>query len=476
MAELLDVFFEFQGKVDAVMNDIAAAAGMQPSVIVFLISLICCLPNALVLLAMPHGFMKHFYGGLSGLIICWTSFGTKSLPALTVPVLLSYLIIVLIPKKAGMIVVALNFTYLILQHTLLSSEQVWKEGGMDHTGALMVLVLKLSSAAFAVQDGFLDENNADKPLRPFQKEKRLKSIPNPLEFFGYIYCAGSASVGPQYEIKDYLDWARGSGPWANKKMPSTILPGLYSFAQAVICAGIHVYMQGAGFVLSFFDTPEYAAKNVVERLVFIYLLGVQTRFKYYFVWSFAESTMRFIGIAYETDKEGKTQWTRTEQMRIEHVELATSSADMVNFWNMGTNKWLRYYCYERIPGKFNLAFTQITSSVWHGLNSGYFMMFGTSVFFVEAGRIVFKFGKTLSQPLQLPWKALMWVFWQVQLNYMAMPFIIVALEKSLYVWGSVYYIPHILLAVIIVSDKLFGKKEKKADKDGAKKEEKKKDQ
>jgi lysophospholipid acyltransferase len=135
---------------------------------------------------------------------------------------------------------------------------------------------------------------------------------------------------------------------------------------------------------------------------------------------------------------------------------------MVNNWNIGTSKWLRNYCYARTEE--NLAFTQITSSVWHGLNPGYFMMFGTSVFFVDAGRVVFNWGKKIPASLQVPWKAFMWFFWQFQLNYMAMPFIIVALEKSLYVWGSVYYIPHVLLAIIIIFGKLFPtKKEKKGE-------------
>lgn len=131
---------------------------------------------------------------------------------------------------------------------------------------------------------------------------------------------------------------------------------------------------------------------------------------------------------------------------------------------MGTNKWLRFYCYQRTED--NLAFTQITSSVWHGLNLGYFMMFGTSVFFVAAGRVVYKLGSKVPASLQLPWNALMWFFWQFQLNYMAMPFIIVALEKSLYVWGSVYYIPHILLGLILLYDKI-APKEKKEMKDKA---------
>ncbi len=69
---------------------------------------------------------------------------------------------------------------------MLASEQVWKDGGMDHTGALMVLVLKLSSAAFAVQDGFLKED-PEHPLRTFQKEKRVMRVPNVLEFFGYVF-------------------------------------------------------------------------------------------------------------------------------------------------------------------------------------------------------------------------------------------------------------------------------------------------
>ena len=54
-------------------------------------------------------------------------------------------------------------------------------------------------------------------------------------------------------------------------------------------------------------------------------------------------------------------------------------------WNISTNKWLRYICYERVHSQV-AVFT--LSSVWHGFYGGYYLMFFTASLFFSAGRYV----------------------------------------------------------------------------------------
>lgn len=74
-------------------------------------------------------------------------------------------------------------------------------------GALMVLTLKVSSAAFNYEDGLLKEDD----LRDAQKRYRLVKMPSLTAYFGYCLNCGTHLAGPVYEFKDYMDWIEGKG-------------------------------------------------------------------------------------------------------------------------------------------------------------------------------------------------------------------------------------------------------------------------
>jgi hypothetical protein len=57
-------------------------------------------------------------------------------------------------------------------------------------------------------------------------------------------------------------------------------------------------------------------------------------------------------------------------------------------WNIQTQRWLVYVCYERLPPAYNTHATMLLSAMWHGPYLGYFMTFTTAAFIVEANRKV----------------------------------------------------------------------------------------
>ena len=65
---------------------------------------------------------------------------------------------------------AFTFTYLIRCHTMLDSGSSWRQGNMDATGSLMILVLKLCSCAITYSDSLKDEkvgsSQLDNAVRP----------------------------------------------------------------------------------------------------------------------------------------------------------------------------------------------------------------------------------------------------------------------------------------------------------------------
>ncbi|GKC19952.1 lysophospholipid acyltransferase 1, partial [Tanacetum coccineum] len=92
-------------------------------------------------------------------------------------------------------------------HVYHMSGDAWKEGGIDATGALMMLTMKVISCPFNYNDGLLKEED----LRESQKKNRLLKLPFLIEYMGLCLCYGSHFAGPVYESKDYLDLTEGKG-------------------------------------------------------------------------------------------------------------------------------------------------------------------------------------------------------------------------------------------------------------------------
>lgn len=73
-------------------------------------------------------------------------------------------------------------------------------------GPLMVLTQKVTSLAFSLHDGL-----ARKPedLTPFQKQQLIRKVPNPLEYYSYVFHFHAVMVGPTVLFADYTDFING---------------------------------------------------------------------------------------------------------------------------------------------------------------------------------------------------------------------------------------------------------------------------
>jgi lysophospholipid acyltransferase len=73
---------------------------------------------------------------------------------------------------------------------------------------MMVLTLKVTSAAINYQDGLIKDEDS---LRSAQKKYQLRDLPSPIAFAGYCLSCGTHLAGPVFEIKDYMDWTEDKG-------------------------------------------------------------------------------------------------------------------------------------------------------------------------------------------------------------------------------------------------------------------------
>ena len=93
------------------------------------------------------------------------------------------------------------------------------------------------------------------------------------------------------------------------------------------------------------------------------------------------------------DAEGHSTWDDIANINIPWVEMAPNFKILLDSWNIRTNIWLRECVYKRVtpqgrkPGFKSTILTFMTSAVWHGTYSGYYLTFALGGFVQTAARL-----------------------------------------------------------------------------------------
>ncbi|EPS74023.1 hypothetical protein M569_00723, partial [Genlisea aurea] len=446
------------------ISTMASAIGVSVPVLRFLLCFVATIPLSFLHRFVPGGpNTRHFYAVAIGAVLSYLSFGLSSNFHFIVPILLGYAAMLFYRKHCGIITFFLAFGYLIGCHVYYMSGDAWKEGGIDATGALMVVTLKIISCAINYNDGLLKEED----LSSAQKKYRLIKLPSLLEYFGYCLCCGTHLAGPVYEIKDYLDWTDRKGIWQTKGkglLPSPYGATLRALLQAAISMGLYLYLS-PHYPLSRFTEPVYQDYGFWKRLSYQYMSGFSARWKYYFIWSLAEASVIISGLGFSgwTDSDPpKPRWDRAKNIDIFRVELAKSSVQLPVVWNIQVSTWLRHYVYERLvkkgqkPGFFQLLATQIVSAVWHGLYPGYILFFFQSAIMIAGSRaVIYRWQQaTKNSAARLLFDLINFGYTVVVLNTSSVGFLVLSLHETLAAYGSVYYVGTALPVALIVLGKI----------------------
>ncbi|XP_047338372.1 lysophospholipid acyltransferase 1-like [Impatiens glandulifera] len=440
------------------LESMASAIGLSVPVMRFLLCFIGTMPVSLIWRLVPGGPMvKHIYAGATGAALSYFSFGFSSNLHFLVPMFLGYVSMVAFRRHCGLLTFLSGFGYLIGCHVYYMSGDAWKEGGIDATGALMVLVLKVISCAINYNDGILKEED----LRESQKKNRLIKLPSLIEYFGYCLCCGSHFAGPVYEVKDYLDWSEGKGIYAySDKKPTKSAFGatVKALFQAAICLGLYMYLTPY-FPLSRFLEPVYQEYSFLRRLSYQYMCGFTARWKYYFIWSISEASMVICGLGFSgwTNSESpKALWDRAKNVDILGVEFAKTAAQLPLAWNIQVSTWLRHYVYERLvqkgkrPGFFQLLATQTVSAVWHGLYPGYLIFFVQSALMIAGSRAIYRWQQGTVGLVKNILALSNIAYTVLVLNYSAVGFMVLSLHETIVAYGSVHFIGTIIPITLIL--------------------------
>jgi lysophospholipid acyltransferase len=263
---------------------------------------------------------------------------------------------------------------------------------VDITGAQMVLVMKLTAFCWNVQDGRLPETE----LSDFQKEHAIRTMPDLLDYAGYVFFFPAMMAGPAFDYCDYSDYITttmftlppGTDPSKapptrkKRKIPRSGFPAAIKGVYGTLW--IFAFLKLSSYYSpSFFLGDEYMKYSFFRRVWQLYMLGLTTRMKYYGVWSLSEGACVLCGIGYNglDPATHRAKWDRLTNIKPWEIETAQNARAYLGFWNINTNHWLRNYMYLRVtpkgkkPGFRATLATFVTSAFWHGFYPGYYMTF-----------------------------------------------------------------------------------------------------
>lgn len=329
------------------------------------------------------------------------------------------------PAIAYKVAVVFSMLYMLGSHIYIMTT-AYMSWAPDFTAPQMVLTIKMTAYAFAVHDGVIvasseksDDNDCvttdvkagdgkeqKLSLTPRMKEYCVRNQPNIVEFFGWTYFAPGLLAGPAVEYADYAKYVDGSmfASVPGRRVPFSVGEVLKRVLYTAVFLAVMLTLSEYGYSWA---TRVILDGKVAENGGFAYLslrlilCGTIQRSKYYVAWMMGEIACLTAGISFSgmapSPKDPSRlvpTWNKGVAAKPLLVEFGTSCKVMVDNWNIGTEKWLRYYVNDRLVGTklegYKRILTYLVSAFWHGLYPGYYF------FFVAAGTVSnIAYGKTI---------------------------------------------------------------------------------
>lgn len=377
----------------------------------------------------------------------------------------------------------INFVFLMLylsyHHVREQFFQVYDPTTIDITGALMVMVMKLSAFGWSVYDA----KQPSDQLTSYTRSRIIPKHPNLLPYLGYCFFFASLLTGPAFDYADYdrfvhntlfedVPESRRPGK-AKRRIPRSGKVATKRLLQGFSWAALFVILPNYVSPDHMFS-KEYVSHGFIYRIFYMWIVGFFLRLKYYCIWTIAEGACILCGIGYNgyDSLRDKFKWDRVRNINPLVFETGQNVHVCLEAWNMNTNKWLKNFVYLRLarkgkkPGFKSTVATFATSAFWHGTRPGYYLTFLVGALLQTVGKIfrrnfrpifIDKDGnKAKSKPV---YDFVGYVINQLAFGFVVQPFNILDFKKSIYVWTTVYFwVPVGIFTVFFAFRGPYGKK------------------
>eukprot|EP00731_Ephydatia_muelleri_P010972 Em0005g1558a len=325
-------------------------------------------------------------------------------------------------------------------YRMLTDYEGWN---IDFSLPLMVMVQRVSLTAFALNDGIARADS--------DNEQKLTEVPSLLEYWSYNYNFHTFLAGPACTMKEYLNFVDGSNfttKTSNRNGSDVKYPVLGRLSEAVVCVVLHQVIS-AQYPIDSILKPDY---SLPTRILLAHIIMFHVRSRYYFVWLLVESINNFIGLGFGGyDKEGKPVWDVCKNVKPWDVEFGTNFRSVITGWNVTTSLWLRRICYNRVSYGWisPILASWVLSAVWHGFYPGYYFCFLSGAIMQAASvnmrRLLWNHFQT-SETWRRIYDVATWATSHTLLNYGAMCFVLLSVEKCWKLWKFYYFFPLIIVS------------------------------
>ncbi|KAK3863273.1 hypothetical protein Pcinc_018957 [Petrolisthes cinctipes] len=393
--------------------------------------------------------LQHLYFISCGVSIALFNYGQNVVHS-AVCIMVAWLLLLFIGGTVASIIISFLFqmTYLLVGYYLTGTDTYDIKWSMPHC----VLTLRLIALTYDVYDG---KKDLDK-LSSDQQKTALTFTPTLVEIAGHTYFPASFMVGPQFSMRRYLDFIKGT--LVGCELPPCVIPGMLRGSLGLFY--LAVYQVGISWIPdTFINSEDYEALALWQRHVLVGLWAKITLYKYISCWLIAEGVCIMSGLSYSgRDALGNCRWDGCANVKIGLYEGATSFGNMIASFNTNTNAWVAQYVYKRLRFLNNRYVSQVAAlvflAVWHGLHSGYyacfFMEFVVMNFERDLSTFVKQYPRLVSilnaGPLKYIKFVVLKVYVIVFMGYCLGPFVLLKLHRWWNFYYSLFFSGHLLFA------------------------------
>lgn len=445
------------------VSALSEAIGFDEETLSYTLGMFLCYPLGFIMAMLPYGKIRHLFSFLLGAFLLQFTIGKQWIHHM-ITSLVCYAMFLVFPTKMNKTIVPVFLMAYCTAGHLHRQFVNYLGWDLDFTGSQMVLTMKLYAFAFNLYDG--EQNAKGKGDRAAKKcaGVAIEKLPGILEFLGYSFNFATILAGPAYEYKVYADACDGSKLFDKDGKPlgktSNILPTLKPFLGSLFCLGAFVIGNGMFPLLDPNDpqnnlpvvvTEEFLMKPWIHRYCYTWVALFFIRQKYYFAWKNAEGASNIWYAGFEGfDKDGKEiGWEHSNNVDIFDFETAPDVKTLSAAWNKKTANWLGRYVYMRTGG--SLVATYGLSAFWHGFYPGYYFFFLSVPALTIVERMAKKkVGSRFKPGKWTPYGIFTILATSFLVEYMVIPFQLLAFDWALLAWKSHYFIGHILVIALYI--------------------------
>ncbi|KAK3863271.1 hypothetical protein Pcinc_030934 [Petrolisthes cinctipes] len=278
--------------------------------------------------------LQHLYFISCGVSIALFNYGQNVVHS-AVCIMVAWLLLLFIGGTVASIIISFLFqmTYLLVGYYLTGTDTYDIKWSMPHC----VLTLRLIALTYDVYDG---KKDLDK-LSSDQQKTALTFTPTLVEIAGHTYFPASFMVGPQFSMRRYLDFIKGT--LVGCELPPCVIPGMLRGSLGLFY--LAVYQVGISWIPdTFINSEDYEALALWQRHVLVGLWAKITLYKYISCWLIAEGVCIMSGLAFNgrDPKSGGPRWDGCRNVHVLLLEGSTQFGHIIQSFNSNTNAWVAH--------------------------------------------------------------------------------------------------------------------------------------